>query len=174
MFSKGISHASPARNEIHTRGIWHLTLCTLLSSQGSDAPAPHPHRAATGQLHNLTTRILPFLPLGGEEIIDPSELPSYASKPGPCYQGQLRNRILSLLRPFSTAAGRTFGVTRGNITWRLRDAQAGFPAGRVGTESHSTKTPARVFLPRRSTANPPGSTVPSRVAVSLSTRALFT
>ncbi|MET1053527.1 MAG: hypothetical protein ABWX65_12890, partial [Mycetocola sp.] len=28
--------------KIKPTGIWHLTLCTLLSSQGSDAPAFHP------------------------------------------------------------------------------------------------------------------------------------
>lgn len=36
--------------------------------------------------------------------------------------------------------------------------------GRAG--DYSTKTPARVFLPRRSTATPPASTDPSTVAAS--------
>ena len=38
MFSKGISSAVLPRKEPYDRGFWHLTLCTLLSSQGSDAP----------------------------------------------------------------------------------------------------------------------------------------
>ncbi|WP_231556547.1 hypothetical protein, partial [Cryobacterium sp. MLB-32] len=50
-YSKGISIAVLARNEPYNRGFWHLTLCTLLSSQGSDAPSFRPFWAvALGQL----------------------------------------------------------------------------------------------------------------------------
>jgi hypothetical protein len=38
IYSKGIRSESTARNGLTTTGFWHLTLCTLLSSQGSDAP----------------------------------------------------------------------------------------------------------------------------------------
>jgi hypothetical protein len=44
MFSKGISWPFTARNGSKPRGFWHLTLCTLLSSQGSDAPDFRPIR----------------------------------------------------------------------------------------------------------------------------------
>jgi hypothetical protein len=44
MFSKGISSAVLPRKEPYDRGFWHLTLCTLLSSQGSDAPDFRPER----------------------------------------------------------------------------------------------------------------------------------
>ena len=129
MYSKGISCTSPARNGIHTRGFWHLTLCTLLSSQGSDAPTPHPHRAASGQLHDTTTWSSSSLPPEAVRMtIYSGELLSYASKPGPCYQELLQNRILFLLRPFSTAAGRTFGATRGNTTWHSGAEQITAPA----------------------------------------------
>src|SRR5665647_144184 len=78
MFSKGISYAVLARNEPYARGFWHLTLCTLLSSQGSDAPNFRPEgfrfgatcltyptaaslsnrvvRALRGEVHTLRTR----------------------------------------------------------------------------------------------------------------------
>ena len=46
IISKGISIAVLARNEPYNRGFWHLTLCTLLSSQGSDAPRFRPRCAA--------------------------------------------------------------------------------------------------------------------------------
>jgi len=41
IYSKGIRSDSVARNDLATTGFWHLTLCTLLSSQGSDAPGFH-------------------------------------------------------------------------------------------------------------------------------------
>src|SRR5680860_43707 len=48
MFSKGISSAVLPRKEPYDRGFWHLTLCTLLSSQGSDAPSRRPLSHCTG------------------------------------------------------------------------------------------------------------------------------
>jgi hypothetical protein len=57
MFSKGISYNinQPKRKASIARGFWHLTLCTLLSSQGSDAPAFGHHDRPAGQLLYLTS-----------------------------------------------------------------------------------------------------------------------
>ena len=55
MFSKGISQPFTARNGSKPRGFWHLTLCTLLSSQGTDTPTSNPQKAvASRQLIKLT------------------------------------------------------------------------------------------------------------------------
>src|SRR6188508_447556 len=57
MFSKGISWLFTARNGSKPRGFWHLTLCTLLSSQGSDAPdfRPCDWLSLRGNLSNLAS-----------------------------------------------------------------------------------------------------------------------
>jgi hypothetical protein len=57
MFSKGISQSFTARNGSKPRGFWHLTLCTLLSSQGSDAPDIRPYNwlSLRGNLSNLAS-----------------------------------------------------------------------------------------------------------------------
>ena len=73
-----------------------------------------------------------------------------------------------------TGLFRTFGVTRDYITWMLRALQITVNPGRVGRETYSANTPARVFLPRRSTAIRPANSEPLSTDASSSTRTLFT
>ena len=83
-----------------------LTLCTLLSSQGSDAP----------DLHRTSTARWP----SGQLSYSTSTAPS-----GSVPEGVVRSR----LRPRSSSASRTFGVTRENITTMFRAPQPGCHPG---------------------------------------------
>ena len=130
--SKGISRLQPARNEPQPRGFWHLTLCTLLSSQGSDAPDIRPklgcRSGATCLTYpprqSLSNRLFPAIPgtpkhttnttKNTTQPVTHTRWEAYYHSPT---QTLLKQKpyaematIWSHVRPKSTAAFRTFGV----------------------------------------------------------------
>ncbi|MET4782036.1 hypothetical protein ABIB56_002037 [Glaciihabitans sp. UYNi722] len=82
-------------------------------------------------------------------------------------------RIVVPLEAGSSSAFRTFGVTSKKITCRLGGGQIMRNPGRVALIGYSTKMPARVFLPRRRTAMPPGRVLLARVSATSSTLVLL-
>jgi hypothetical protein len=105
-------------------------------------------------------RFCSFAPLGQRVI-------TLRGSRGPCKFWLHPGRVASHGRFLRTATGRRT-TTKGPDPL-LKESKWGPCRGAC---RHSTKMPARVFLPRRSTAMPPRGTRPSSVAVSSSTRTL--
>jgi hypothetical protein len=70
-FQRNLLHLQSLETTINARGFWHLTLCTLLSSQGSDAPDFHRYGFYSG-LHTSVFVTLALAP-GNLSNLPPSQ-----------------------------------------------------------------------------------------------------